>query len=178
MYLQPIILLYRSFFFFFNDTATTEIYTLSLHDALPISRGGRARSSLGASVRIVCPAWQAQREHGAAVRGVGDGEVASVQARVLPRDGEAEAAALGPGPGRVGLVEPVEHVRQHRFVQPRSVVADLESDPVRVGGKPYRHRWLAVPQGVADQVREDDVHSARVQPCRHRGWKIGRASCR
>src|SRR2546421_1318139 len=31
---------YRStfvlFFFFFNDTATTEIYTLSLHDALPI----------------------------------------------------------------------------------------------------------------------------------------------
>src|SRR2546430_10359482 len=27
-------------FFFFNDTATTEIYTLSLHDALPISRSG------------------------------------------------------------------------------------------------------------------------------------------
>src|SRR5260370_42699897 len=26
-------------FFFFNDTATTEIYTLSLHDALPICRG-------------------------------------------------------------------------------------------------------------------------------------------
>src|SRR3712207_8959393 len=26
--------------FFFNDTATTEIYTLSLHDALPISRLG------------------------------------------------------------------------------------------------------------------------------------------
>src|SRR5258705_10903285 len=39
-----------SLFFFFNDTATTEIYTLSLHDALPISfrarypdRGGLAR---------------------------------------------------------------------------------------------------------------------------------------
>src|SRR3989449_8788896 len=28
---------YCLFFFFFNDTATTEIYTLSLHDALPIS---------------------------------------------------------------------------------------------------------------------------------------------
>src|SRR5258705_9165544 len=28
---------YTSSFFFFNDTATTEIYTLSLHDALPIS---------------------------------------------------------------------------------------------------------------------------------------------
>src|SRR2546430_4771130 len=30
----------RSFFFFFNDTATTEIYTLSLHDALPILSEG------------------------------------------------------------------------------------------------------------------------------------------
>src|SRR2546426_5622956 len=29
-------------FFFFNDTATTEIYTLSLHDALPISKTARA----------------------------------------------------------------------------------------------------------------------------------------
>src|SRR5947199_7631489 len=37
------------FFFFFNDTATTEIYTLSLHDALPISR--RVRPSPPASSR-------------------------------------------------------------------------------------------------------------------------------
>src|SRR3712207_3072624 len=47
----------RMLFFFFNDTATTEIYTLSLHDALPISgsrceregrrppSGGRSRTS-------------------------------------------------------------------------------------------------------------------------------------
>src|SRR2546426_4737936 len=34
-----------SFFFFFNDTATTEIYTLSLHDALPISRARRKTRS-------------------------------------------------------------------------------------------------------------------------------------
>src|SRR3712207_6964677 len=32
------------FFFFFNDTATTEIYTLSLHDALPIWTRRRRRS--------------------------------------------------------------------------------------------------------------------------------------
>src|SRR2546425_1656916 len=38
-------------FFFFNDTATTEIYTLSLHDALPIS---------------VSPRGQPRRHHGAA----------------------------------------------------------------------------------------------------------------
>src|SRR2546422_814814 len=34
---KKIILLHMCYFFFFNDTATTEIYTLSLHDALPIS---------------------------------------------------------------------------------------------------------------------------------------------
>src|SRR2546426_3955912 len=36
-------------FFFFNDTATTEIYTLSLHDALPISAApARRRAAAGA----------------------------------------------------------------------------------------------------------------------------------
>src|SRR2546427_5885758 len=34
---HSILSLMTIFFFFFNDTATTEIYTLSLHDALPIS---------------------------------------------------------------------------------------------------------------------------------------------
>src|SRR2546426_8815505 len=37
MTLRPLLLS----FFFFNDTATTEIYTLSLHDALPISQRNR-----------------------------------------------------------------------------------------------------------------------------------------
>src|SRR5439155_27256725 len=51
------------FFFFFTDPATTEIYTLSLHDALPISvmtaiapRAGR-RGSLG-------PSWGHERDPG------------------------------------------------------------------------------------------------------------------
>src|SRR2546430_8179035 len=44
--------LYSSFFFFFNDTATTEIYTLSLHDALPISPASRTRG--GSRVRCGC----------------------------------------------------------------------------------------------------------------------------
>src|SRR5437870_8091607 len=34
-------------FFFFNDTATTEIYTLSLHDALPISAIATIETALG-----------------------------------------------------------------------------------------------------------------------------------
>src|SRR3989442_11860119 len=49
---------HRFFFFFFNDTATTEIYTLSLHDALPISTTG-TRSAPPISPRSrsrCCPA--------------------------------------------------------------------------------------------------------------------------
>src|SRR5437899_9471905 len=46
-----------SFFFFFTDTATTEIYTLSLHDALPISPrfpsgSAWARESTGPTPRL------------------------------------------------------------------------------------------------------------------------------
>src|SRR3712207_9290566 len=39
--LAVVLMSWMIFFFFFNDTATTEIYTLSLHDALPISAGPR-----------------------------------------------------------------------------------------------------------------------------------------
>src|SRR3712207_7759520 len=47
------------YFFFFNDTATTEIYTLSLHDALPISRG-RSRPLGHCAIRSPsCCSWNA-----------------------------------------------------------------------------------------------------------------------
>src|SRR5438445_7573027 len=39
-----------SIFFFFNDTATPEIYTLSLHDALPISYSIALRAATSAAV--------------------------------------------------------------------------------------------------------------------------------
>src|SRR2546429_7525901 len=44
-------------FFFFNDTATTEIYTLSLHDALPISSPVQIRALLehGAPLAVIAP---------------------------------------------------------------------------------------------------------------------------
>src|SRR2546422_8135853 len=43
-------------FFFFNDTATTEIYTLSLHDALPIFAAG-AEGTASASASPGSGAW-------------------------------------------------------------------------------------------------------------------------
>src|SRR6266496_3704481 len=42
-------------FFFFNDTATTEIYTLSLHDALPISNPGRNPATVSIAVSVDNP---------------------------------------------------------------------------------------------------------------------------
>src|SRR6266536_6458688 len=47
-------------FFFFNDTATTEIYTLSLHDALPICCMGPIR--LDAETPCACR-WRRSEEH-------------------------------------------------------------------------------------------------------------------
>src|SRR2546425_12883702 len=49
-------LLLCSFFFFFNDTATTEIYTLSLHDALPISR-----ATTSASPMVIAPRYASSK---------------------------------------------------------------------------------------------------------------------
>src|SRR5947207_10492885 len=43
------------FIFFFNDPATTEIYTLSLHDALPISAGAGGPSGNGGSGKELVP---------------------------------------------------------------------------------------------------------------------------
>src|SRR3989442_11494132 len=40
------------FFFFFNDTATTEIYTLSLHDALPICGPGAVQRTPPGALRL------------------------------------------------------------------------------------------------------------------------------
>src|SRR3712207_8532794 len=50
--------------FFFNDTATTEIYTLSLHDALPISPPGGSHSAgttLATTSCCPCPCCLARR---------------------------------------------------------------------------------------------------------------------
>src|SRR5215204_6715194 len=51
LFLLLLYFLYGFCFFFFNDTATTEIYTLSLHDALPFSdAGGLAKVAYAAQV--------------------------------------------------------------------------------------------------------------------------------
>src|SRR2546422_7522177 len=73
-------------FFFFNDTATTEIYTLSLHDALPISVGalrGRPRRLRLAEQLYELPLRQLDQ------RGVG----AAVPKRCITREAAAPLGA-------------------------------------------------------------------------------------
>src|SRR3712207_9100631 len=55
-------------FFFFNDTATTEIYTLSLHDALPIWSRGCLEAYVGADA-ILARYEQAAPDHPLAATG-------------------------------------------------------------------------------------------------------------
>src|SRR5258708_25424757 len=61
-----------SSFFFFNDTATTEIYTLSLHDALPICDGGEGFD------RVVGQVLAEHRRGGVAARG-GDAQRVAIR---------------------------------------------------------------------------------------------------
>src|SRR5258705_274347 len=101
-----------SLFFFFNDTATTEIYTLSLHDALPICGEGEVLGRDGVAVRSHARAARADVAHLAtAVLGVEVGlelqRIEVVLARGKSRHArlhplfEAGAFGLVPGAGRV-----------------------------------------------------------------------------
>src|ERR1051326_9568661 len=116
-------------FFFFNDTATTEIYTLSLHDALPIyvsgaTRGARRAGRGRAVARAARPRRQAReraRGRGAAVcdrqgqggtwnaeRGTGDGwRVCRLTAWLPGRDrgyaGRPAARLARPPAARAGV---------------------------------------------------------------------------
>src|SRR2546423_9769173 len=60
--------MYTMFLFFFNDTATTEIYTLSLHDALPISFGKGSVQTIiplpgHGAMRLTTAPWPRSEEH-------------------------------------------------------------------------------------------------------------------
>src|SRR5260221_13981185 len=101
---------FRHFFFFFNDTATTEIYTLSLHDALPISADldqlGVAQELLDAELGAVAVA--AEHLHrgvgdllggsrGEQLRGVGPEPAAHVRADARRDVADQRAHRLDPG---------------------------------------------------------------------------------
>src|SRR2546430_15009698 len=96
-------------FFFFNDTATTEIYTLSLHDALPISIRPR-RAVAGHVPRFSIPARcsTAQTRNEACIMTITRVTIAALVALLAaPRPAAGQEGgppnALGLGAARQGL---------------------------------------------------------------------------
>src|SRR3989449_1483117 len=76
-------------FFFFNDTATTEIYTLSLHDALPIYARYKGASILTpnlAELREVVGGWHDEKDLGRRAQALR--EKLDLEALLLTRGGD------------------------------------------------------------------------------------------
>src|SRR2546422_513197 len=126
-----------SFFFFFNDTATTEIYTLSLHDALPISQVHP----------VFAVAWRPGALDLVSLRPgvrVGGGEVASRRA--------APAAAAGHPPEHSGArLSPRARARSDVAVPDpqRGARARGHPDDLHGAGVEPRALLLQLPQGAA-----------------------------
>src|SRR2546422_4314385 len=88
------------FLFFFNDTATTEIYTLSLHDALPISQLQTAVAALAYTLR-------ARRTPAALSVGTDGERPGAAEPHDLVRGGYVGIPRRGPNPGAPG--DPSRH---------------------------------------------------------------------
>src|SRR2546427_3031653 len=107
------------FFFFFNDTATTEIYTLSLHDALPISIA--LSLMLGAAVLMASIAYSFQHyfEHQDRKSTRLNSSHSQISYAVFclkkkKKDKTANTADAGQGSGRARAVRPtVAHPPMH-----------------------------------------------------------------
>src|SRR2546422_4572325 len=133
-----------SFFFFFNDTATTEIYTLSLHDALPILD----RVERGRGVRL--DGDEVVRPEGL--------EVQRRQETDDRRRGGLVAADLRPVGVRAG-VRPVDHPRGEPQHFPLDPLEDRELG---------RHGRLILARAQARRYAwrtTSDAASSRALPC-------------
>src|SRR2546422_443895 len=121
-----------AFLFFFNDTATTEIYTLSLHDALPISAAAWKRVSFSISLRHWAKALARLRSGAdlSRLRISGPGSSSAMNSSrcpeapiVAPKPGDADSPRVNPGP----IAQ-----RRANFAAPRTRRADRAA-PTSVG---------------------------------------------
>src|ERR1043166_10224196 len=138
------------FFFFFNDTATTEIYTLSLHDALPISVRHRTAPATGRDYAVRTNDMVASARP---LRGVDDGTRGGSGNR--RGDGGCPAAPDGRSPARRrtgGPAHRAAHGAQLRLQGHAGgrAVHRADQQPVRV--LPV-HRRVLPGSGLADGVQ-------------------------
>src|SRR3989449_3298147 len=141
-----------SFLFFFNDTATTEIYTLSLHDALPISFARRA------------PSWT--RSPGACVsRSAASGSPTLARGRRRPATPTSDAPRAPADPR--GAV-PAEVLHLHRVtagvVHERARAVHVTRSPARERAHDDAELAPAVGQLVLGPGRVGRVEAPRDEP--------------
>src|SRR6266436_4245504 len=114
------------FFFFFNDTATTEIYTLSLHDALPISLG-RSYRDIEDHSGVMLPVRSARCRY---LRGAHYDDAVAIETGVVTRTRAGVTFAYrivpesGGTPHAVGLTE---HFFMNGGGQPVRAPAEVEA---------------------------------------------------
>src|SRR3989449_3707965 len=133
-------------FFFFNDTATTEIYTLSLHDALPISRCAAAPPPRGGLV-------------GHSRRGVRGRAVLRTARRVRPGGGRGARRLAG----RLGRSLPRPHPRRSvRPELPTGAALRPHPDARRAGTSPPARGGVAARARAARARRDPPRYGARV----------------
>src|SRR6266545_5125045 len=174
------------FFFFFNDTATTEIYTLSLHDALPIlGAGGVVRVAPRHPHRGAAVADRAQRRddrdrvraaalHRLLAVGLAGGDVVAAGRRVVPGGVRADRDRGGRGAGVLRRPPGPGRDRERGDGRLRAGVPAVRRDVLAVaggGGVPRRDdRGAEDPRGAAGRARGPVRPSAqrRVHPRRPR----------
>src|SRR2546425_4654881 len=115
--------LHLSSLFFFNDTATTEIYTLSLHDALPISRGGGPTRCASARRRFMPHPTEPGRVAGV-ILAAGASRRMRANKMLLELEGEAVVRRAARRALAAGL-SPVVVVLGHEPDQVRAALAGL-----------------------------------------------------
>src|SRR2546430_4681709 len=113
------------FFFFFNDTATTEIYTLSLHDALPILSGVGAEDLL-----IVDPPPPEARER--LERRAGSPRVRAARDARSPAVAHAPFRRAGEPVGGRGVLQGAERADPAGELALRVLVGEVRQLEVRV----------------------------------------------
>src|ERR1035437_1050992 len=142
-----------SFVFFFNDTATTEIYTLSLHDALPISLNGHRTAAPYLPVPIRRPDRGGDGAGLGESPGGGDGGATPPGLRP-PGGGLRDARAGGPPDRRRGRRPGADRLPGGNLRLPDRAAA-------RPGGHPDDRRPPRGAPGVDGEVRGRDPRRRR-----------------
>src|SRR3712207_3710327 len=149
------------FYFFFNDTATTEIYTLSLHDALPIS-AVKARTLAPLSI---APIWNQRPGTAWAkawTRVSGAGRYTAVVTKSwpdVPSDRKAAPSSMAPSPTAPAAASPAPPATTTDRESPQRRARSGRKEPAASDPSIRRGMW-EVSSPVAARAARDQPRAA------------------